>query len=60
LVIGWAGSPCEVLGTDLLHVELACALLHRLEYLRERWRVALDPPQWINTGHDKGTQIRTD
>src|SRR5205085_1148471 len=41
----------------LLDVELGCSLAHRLKHVFKGRRVALDPTQRVDPGHNERTQI---
>src|SRR5260370_23825866 len=55
-----SSSPCEILGFDLLDVELGGMIAHGLQHLFKRRGFAFYPAQWVDTRHHERPQVRTD
>src|ERR1700716_1061947 len=58
--LGRPCSACEILRSYFLDIELGCSLAHRLKHVFKGRRVALDPTQRVDPGHNERTQVGAD
>jgi hypothetical protein len=60
LFVWWSSSSCKMLRLDLLDTKFCRALSHRLQYLFEWRRFALNPTQRVDARYHEGGQVRAD